>query len=299
MNWRGVLGVGAGALLPVPLLLVLLLSLRPEVQSPPSGAPRVSPVLSFEERMQRVTYHRECRRDADCEPPMGCVIDPRVYAHYCTDSQCMTDAQCPDGLVCRDVDTVSSEGLHVRFCVPLGYRKEGEQCIPLPPDRGYACEPGLLCADSRAGWCGRPCSLNEPTSCPDGFFCGNVPPEPICLPTCEERGCREGQHCIRHEDGISQCAVVHGPLCQQSPCPDGRECRVRTAALQPGTAWTECIQRCGPDKPLCPEGFTCDRWHCLPSCDPQDPHPCAEGYRCKQGKKPDRPWVCQPDWPDM
>lgn len=293
MKGRSALGVITGALLPVPLVLVLL-SLRTEAPSPAAEATRLSPVLSFEERMQRVTYHRECRRDSDCEPPMSCVIDPRVFAHYCTDSQCMTDAQCPDGLVCRDIASVRKQRL-VRFCVPLGFRKEGQECLALPPNRQQACEPGLLCADSGTGWCGRPCRLDDPTSCPEGFFCGNVPPEPTCLPTCEKRGCPEGQHCIRHDDGVSQCAVVYGPNCQQSPCPESRKCEVETSVEKPGKAWFECVERCGPDKPPCPEGFTCDRWHCLPSCDPQDPSSCPGGYRCKQGKKPTRPWVCQPD----
>ncbi|WP_253910492.1 hypothetical protein [Pyxidicoccus fallax] len=225
---------------------------------------------------------------------MGCVVDARVYTHYCTDSQCMTDAQCPDGLVCRDVDPVG-EGLLVRFCVPLGFRKEGEECLPIPSTREQACESGLLCAEVKMNWCGRPCQLDDPASCPEGFFCGNVPPEPICLPTCETRGCPEGQQCIRHYGGVSQCAVVYGPDCQQSPCPEGRECRVRTSLEKPGKAWTECVEECGPGKPPCPEGFTCDRWHCLPSCNPQGPSTCPEGYVCKQGKKPDRPWVCQSD----
>lgn len=294
MTWRMALGGLAGALLPVPLVLVLVVSLRKEAPtSSPEGLP-VSPMLSFEERMQRVTFHRHCRKDADCEPPMGCVVDSRVFTHYCTDSQCVTDAQCPDGLVCRDVASVKKR-LLMRFCIPLGVRKEGEECLPLPSDRLDACEPGLLCADSGAGWCGRPCRVNEPTGCPDGFFCGNVPPEPICLPTCEKRGCPDGQHCIRHKDGVSQCAVVYGPNCQQSPCPEGRECRKETSIEKPGKAWMECVVECGPNHPPCAEGFTCDRWHCLPSCDPQGPNTCAEGHTCQQGKKPARPWVCLPD----
>jgi hypothetical protein len=293
MNWRMVLGVTVSALLPVPLLLVLLSS-RPGAQTSTSATVRVSPVLSFEERMQRVTYHRQCRQGSDCEPPMGCLIDARVFTHYCTDSQCMTDSQCPDGLVCRELDTVG-DGPLVRFCIPQGERKEGEECLPLPSDRKQACAPGLLCANSGVGWCGRPCRKDEPSSCPDGFFCGDVPPQPICLPTCEARGCPDGQQCLRHEDGVSQCAVVYGPHCQQSPCPEGRQCRETTSVRKPGKAWTECVEECGPGKPTCPDGFTCDRWHCLPHCAPNAPNTCAEGYRCRQGKKPDRPWVCQPD----
>lgn len=293
MNWRMALGVIAGALIPVPMLLVMG-SVWTGAHAPTPEDTRASPMLSFEERMQHVTYHRHCQKPSDCEPPMGCLMDARLLTHYCTDSQCITDEQCPDDLVCRELATVNGGPL-VRLCIPLGFRKEGEQCMELPPDREHACELGLLCAGNRKAWCGRPCRRDGATSCPDGFFCADLEPEPICLPTCEARGCPEGQQCIRHYDGASQCAVIYGPNCQQSPCPAGRECRDKTSILKPGKVWTECVEQCGPGKPACPEGFTCDRWHCLPSCDPQDPNTCANGYRCQQGKKPDRPWVCQPD----
>jgi hypothetical protein len=288
-----ILGLVIGWFLPVPFML-LGLGLNPPSRPLLSEDPRVSPVLSFEERRQRMTYHRRCQQSSDCEAPMGCIQDVRVFKHYCTDSQCMTDAQCPEGSICRGLNTIGGGPL-VRFCIPLGVRKEGEGCIELAPDPKYACEPGLHCGGSRQEWCGRPCNWDGATSCPEGFFCAGLTPEPICLPTCETRGCPDGQHCIRHDNGASQCAVVYGPHCQQSPCPDDRECEDSTATSHPGKVWTECVERCGPDQPPCPTGFTCDRWHCLPSCDPQVPDTCANGYRCQQGKKPDRPWVCQPD----
>ncbi len=293
MNWPRVLGIAAGWLLPVPLLFALF-GLRWAVTPSAPENRRVSPVLSFEERMQRVTYHRHCQKSSECEPPMGCLGDARVHTHYCTDSQCTTDAQCPDGLVCREL-TTTGDGPLVRFCIALGFRKEGEECMSLPSDREHACEPGLLCADHRTNWCGRPCRMDDAAGCPDGFFCANVKPEPICVPTCETRGCPEGQQCIRHDQGASQCAVDYGPDCQNSPCPEGRECRVSTAPSRPGKAWTECVVECGPGQPPCSDGFTCDRWHCLPSCDPQNPSTCPEGYRCQQGHKPARPWVCRRD----
>gem|GEM_PF-3915422 len=65
--------------------------------------------------------------------------------------------------------------------------------------------------------------MNEPASYPDGFFCGNVPPEPICLPTCEARECPEGPQCVRHEDGVSQGTGVYGPFLPAStPVPRPR-----------------------------------------------------------------------------
>ncbi len=293
VTWRALLGAVVGVLLPVPLLL-LIGSVRhegPRALAPED--PRVSPMLSFEERMNRVTYHSHCAKPADCEPPMGCLADPRITSHYCTDSECETDAQCPERSVCRVLTTMRG-GPRVRFCIPVGLREEGERCLDPPPDRGYACGAGLLCGE---GWCGRPCRKEEPTSCAQGFFCADIAPEPVCLPSCEERGCPEGQHCIdTGRDGVSVCAVVHGTNCQQSPCPEGQECRHAILSKHPGEAWMQCIQRCGrPGRPACPEGLVCHRYKCQQPCDPQASGTCGTGYRCARDK-PDAPWLCAPDW---
>jgi hypothetical protein len=282
-----------GLLLPLPLVLLLgsVMHQKPGVQNSQGG--RVSPVLDVEERMRRVTYRRACQSSSDCEPPLGCLEDLRVGADYCTDSQCMTDLQCPEGQVCQSLATLD-EGPLVRLCVPLGVREEGQRCFSLPNDREAACAPGLLCG-GHEGWCARPCRQGEVESCPEGFFCADVGPRPVCMPTCEARGCPEGQQCVRFKEGVSACARVHGPNCQQSPCPEGRECKVLTATQHPGRVWMECIERCGAGHPSCSEGLVCDGWHCLPPCSPQEPGSCPEGYRCIQ-RRPDRPWACQPDW---
>lgn len=292
MKWRVAIGAFLGVLLPTPLVLLLSTAMMPTPRTlGPEGA-RVSPVLDTEERTSRATYRRYCEHSSECDAPLGCFFDLRIATHYCTDSQCANDEQCPEEQVCRAFGTVG-DGPLVRFCTPVGLRREGERCINLPRDKGAACGPGLLCGGNQ-GWCSRPCSKGDATSCPEGFFCAEVPPEPVCLPTCETRGCPTGQQCVRHEDGASACAVVYGPQCQQTSCPDGRKCEVFSESRHPGKVWMECVERCGEKFPPCPAGLACDGWSCQPSCDPEGPDTCAEGYRCQQ-RRPDRPWLCLPD----
>lgn len=291
MNWRALLGGLGGLLLTLPMALLLGSVMRPGLASQ-EGA-NISPVLDVEARTQRLTYRRDCADSSDCEPPLGCLFDLRIGAHYCTDSQCMTDEQCPEGLVCRAVATEGAGPL-VRTCLPVGVRQEGERCVRLPRDRGAACGPGLLCG-GRKGWCGRPCHVHEASDCPEGFFCADVSPQPVCLPSCEARGCGEGQQCVRFDEGVSGCAVVYGPDCQRTPCPQGRQCEALTEARSPGKVWMECVERCGEDFPPCSDGRVCDGWQCKPPCEPEGPDSCPEGYRCKQ-RRPTSPWVCEPDW---
>jgi hypothetical protein len=292
MSWRAILGVCAGLLLPLPLILLLGSLLRPDWEEPGPEGVRVSPVLSTEERLRLSTYRRDCGLSSECEPPLGCLMEARVRRQYCTDSQCATDAQCPEGQVCQLLAT-SGDGPRVRFCVPVGVRQEGEHCIELPEAKESACAPGLLCG-GRHGWCARPCRRGDAAGCPDGFFCTETLPQPLCLPTCEARGCSEGQHCIQFSEGSSACAQVYGPHCQQAPCPEGRECEVGQSSTRPGKVWMECIERCGEGFPACSAGLVCDGWQCRAPCNPQEPA-CIAGYVCKQ-HRPDRPWVCQPDW---
>ncbi|XXF78128.1 hypothetical protein P2318_34555 [Myxococcaceae bacterium GXIMD 01537] len=290
MKWPSILGGLAAVLLPMPLMLLLGQVMYPRVHE--AGAPRVSPILDLEQRTSRVTYRRDCSRSSECEPPLGCLSDASRRAHYCIDSQCETREQCADDQDCRALPTVGGGPL-VRRCVPVGVRREGERCIDLPDDKGAACEPGLSCVGTE-GFCARACRLDDPATCPEGFFCANVEPEPACLPSCTTRGCPEGQECVRYGEGASVCARVRGPRCQQEPCPDGRKCDLTDEPRLPGHVWFECVERCGDGFPPCPEGRTCDGWSCEPSCSPDAPDVCAEGYRCHQ-RRPDRPWVCQPD----
>ncbi len=293
MNWRPLLPVCVGVLLILPLLLLLGMILRPETGSETPTRVRISPVLDGEQRARLLTYKRPCLSSAECEPPLGCLYQSRYRHAFCTDSQCATDAQCPEGQACRELAT-KREGPLVRLCIPVGARQEGENCFPAPEDQESACAAGLLCAGMN-GWCARTCHPGAQGECPEGFFCADTTPQPACLPTCEQRGCPAGQQCIRFDEGSSMCAHVYGTNCQQSPCPEGQRCSVFGNPAQPGKAWFECVERCGKNLPPCSAESFCDDYQCLPRCDPQGADICAEGFRCRQ-PWPDLPFACRPDW---
>lgn len=295
MTWRRVIGACASMLLSLPLVLLLWGVVRPEIPAERSTRADLSPMLTPEQRVRLVTYRRECRSAGDCEHPLGCLFESRYLQSYCTDSQCLTNAQCSEDEVCRPLAT-KENGPRVRICIAVGVRQEGEACDPSPEDKIHACAAGLVCGGHNYTWCGRPCHPGtQSTECPEGFFCADTEPEPACMPTCEGRTCPEGQQCVRFEAGASVCATVYGPNCQQSPCPEGRLCRVLTDPPHVGQAWLECIERCGKDSPPCSAGKVCDVWQCLPGCDPQGPDVCGEGFSCSQ-LSPNTPFACRPDW---
>jgi len=291
MTGKMLLGVLAGLLLPVPLILVLTSVLFPRPQPQPQEDPRFSPMLTEEERLSLQTYRRDCRKSTDCEPPLGCLLDTRIVRAYCTDSQCVLDTQCPAGFSCRPLVT-TGDGPLVRFCIPHGLRKEGEDCFPTPSDQKSACAEGLVCS---RGWCGRPCQLDEPTSCPEGFFCADSPPRPACRPTCEGRTCPEGQRCIRDDRAdASVCAVVYGQDCQHSPCAEGKKCLALFAAKTQMSAWMECLPECGKDLPPCAPGLVCHYDACHRPCEPDGPNVCDPGFRCQRANDT-LPWLCHAD----
>jgi hypothetical protein len=295
-GWRKVVAICAGVLLPLPLVLLLGGLLRPEVPAAAPAGVRISPMLTDEQRLRLMTYGRHCGPGAECEPPLGCLFDVRYPRSYCTDSKCLTDKQCPEGQVCQNLATWG-EGPQVRVCVPIGPRQEGESCVDLPRRKENACAAGLLCG-GQEGWCARPCHPGDSNGCPEGFFCADTLPQPLCLPTCATRECPAGQQCIPFREGASVCAQVYGPNCLQTPCPDGRKCEVAYEPPHPGKVWMECVEPCGEGRPPCGAGKVCDGWHCLPACDPNSPEVCGEGYHCSRSLE-DGPLSCQPlywDW---
>lgn len=279
MRWRSALGLLVGALIPVPLVLALAL---PGGWAGHADTGNLSPMLSWEARRQLLTYHRFCQKSDDCEPPQGCLHYWRLVHPHCTDSECRSDADCREGEACQVLET-EGHGPRVRLCVAQGVRREGEQCMDLPQDGKEACAPQLRCS---AGWCGRPCHLDAPTSCPEGFFCGDGGEGPVCLPTCEARGCPEGQKCLRFNTvggrPVSSCVRVHGPDCQRSPCQDGQECNELDVPEYPGEAWMECRVNCEHDPSICPEGLRCHRYYCRQPCDPHVPGVCGPDRTCIQ-----------------
>jgi len=287
---RAWLGVLAGLLLLTPLVLILVMQ-RQRVHPVPPGKEHVSPILSAEERQRLPTYQRPCTRAEECESPLGCLPDPRAFQAHCTDSECLTDAQCREGFTCHLLLT-RGDGPRVRACVPLGLRQEGQRCLSLPRDQEQACGPGLLCG---ADWCGRPCEQGDSVRCPAGFFCADVTPGPLCLPTCEGHSCPPGQSCVRFGHEVSACAVVHGANCQVTGCAAHQRCDTLHREDRPGEIWMQCSTPCGKQgQPGCPAGLICEYFSCKKPCDPQVPGTCAEGYRCGQFRE-GGPWVCRFD----
>lgn len=279
-------------LLPVPLVLVLVAA-HHEGRSARARVD-ILPVLTFEERTQRTTYMRRCETSAECEPPLGCLNHWKLRMPVCIDSECMTDTQCGEGRSCQLLET-QDPGPRVGTCVAKGVRREGERCRSIPTHRDDACEPGLQCFE---GWCGRPCLMDAPERCPEGFSCAED--RAVCLPSCEARGCPEGQQCIQLNNRAasrngSTCVVVHGDNCQQSACPEGLLCQVFDVPRRPGEAWMGCRQRCGEGRPACAEGLLCRYGYCRQPCDPQASGGCGSGEKCDR-YAPEEPWVCQPDW---
>ena len=237
MRWRFLAALLGGLLLPVPLLVLISGQWLGWFSPSEHARGRVVPVLSEEQRRQLPTWHQPCRRSDDCDSPLACFYDRHVQGLYCTDSACVTNAQCDEGFTCGAVETWGGEVL--KRCALEGIRREGERCEPLSKRHARACSPGLRCND----WCGRPCEPEVSSNCPEGFFC---PPEggpegPSCLPTCEARGCPPGQACIRFRLGASVCAEVEGSNCQRLPCPRGQTCEARAPPEKPGTVKMRCL----------------------------------------------------------
>jgi hypothetical protein len=287
MKWRTLLVALLGLLLALPLAWVFSIPLLRTVPSRPEEVP-VLPVLPLEERLGLLTYERNCEKASDCDPQLGCFFNMRSQRTYCTDSACVTDQQCPKEFVCRVMKTEGGKSL-VRVCSLSGDRKEGEVCSLLPPTQEYGCEMGLLCK----GRCGRPCRLEDPTSCPEGFFCEDGLDGPSCLPSCEGRSCLEGQRCLPREGRVSLCVAVHGQDCQLNPCPQGQDCMVSEYPHRTGEVWMECLRDCGEGAPSCPEGTVCDLYQCHKTCTPENPSVCGPGFTCRS--RDQAPSTCVPD----
>jgi hypothetical protein len=295
-RWRTLLAAMSGLVVTLPLawlFYVAMFGWGARVTVAQGKAP--VPMLSSEERRSLLTYERSCKSDADCEPPLRCFFSTRSMSRYCSDSRCVTDMQCKEGFTCRTQNTLSN-GDPIRVCSLVGVRKEGEVCLSHASTLDYACEQGLLC-NSR---CGRPCKVEDPSSCPEGFFCHTGSEDgPSCLPTCEGRTCADGQQCVALDrpalEGkhASICARVYGQDCRQNPCPEEQTCLLQLPPQSVDAVWMQCVSGCGADAPPCPEGTVCHQYVCHKSCTPEDPSSCAEGFVC-QRKARREPWRCVP-----
>jgi hypothetical protein len=294
MKWRTRLAILLGLLLPLPLVWLLSFALYGHglgdaTDASPSQPMRLVPMLTSGERQGLLTYKQECRTDADCDQPLRCFFNMLVQHSYCADSTCMTDAHCPEGFTCQNWATHSGKD-QLRICSVVGVRKEGEVCLMLPSEREHGCERGLVCRDR----CGRPCRLEDPSTCPEGYFCEDDPSGPSCQPTCEGRTCPEGQRCVSRGERISICAQVLGQDCQLNACPQGQGCSVREYPEHAHAVWMECLQSCDMQgDPTCPEGTVCHLYQCRKSCTPQDSSVCGPGFGCGRNH-PSMPWACVP-----
>ena len=284
MKWRVPFVICLSLLLPLPLVWLLWkVSWNEFVTPQKADSLTVVPMLSHLERQGLLTYGRACKSDADCDPRLRCYFNMLTSDKYCSDSWCVTDQQCKDGFACQTYTTASDKDL-IRFCSLVGDRKEGEVCDVATRDRQSGCERGLLCHHR----CGRPCRLEEPASCPEGFFCEDDPTGPACQPTCLGRTCPEGQRCVTLWNRLSVCAQVHGEDCQLTPCAQNQVCMVSEYPQSGGQVWMRCAQRCAyDDTPPCPEDSVCVLYRCRKTCTPEDPSVCGEGFTC--GRNPNAP----------
>lgn len=265
--------IAACLLLPLPIVFSLW-GMKGSGTPIQQGERPVSPVLPLETRRALLTFERLCQRAADCESPLGCLQFPSGKS-LCVASECETDLQCPPGLTCRLIPTQGGSPL-VRYCVVAGTVKEGEPCSVNPAKPEWACMRGLLCS----GYCGRPCSLDDPSGCPEGFYCRDGMSGPSCHPTCEGRTCPDGERCVRYSDGDSVCGKVAGEDCQQTPCPRGQECSIGYTPGEPGRIKMKCITRCGASNPPCPQGAFCYYGACRRACEPERPDACGTREVC-------------------
>lgn len=254
---------------------------------------RFSPVLSLQERRKLLTFDHACRGSQDCEPPLGCLQDSRRFLlSVCVASECEVDTQCLDGERCQAVKT-QGDGPWVGMCIATGRRKEGQGCDRLPENQEESCAPGLIC---NRGYCGRPCQLDEPMSCPKGFVCERAGEGASCLPSCEEGQCPEGQQCVHFGGRVAACVHVQGKNCDRTPCPQGQECRIGYTPGVGNEVRMQCMQPCDEQKNSCPAGSVCFFGYCGRVCNPKATDLCGADEFCNLNVDPntrEKIWLCQ------
>lgn len=230
-----------------------------------------------------------CRDNADCPPFHACVVDRYDYVR-CLKDECAEDAECAPGSVCRVVRGRSGER-GPRLCVLVGTRKDGERCHdnPGPNAASEGCAVGLLC---QIMFCGRPCRMDQPSSCGAGSKCREGLNGPSCMPSCEEHGCPEGKTCVPFlDDSVSVCAAISGVNCLEKPCPNGQECQYwvsRSSDVVPMGCATPC-----DDSAPCPGGFVCAFGYCERQCFPSLPDTCEPGTGCSETDRDRFLWSCR------
>lgn len=210
----------------------------------------VGPLLSARELwlLQRST--RSCSRREDCRQPLECVDG------ICMGQECWTDAQCEPGYLCRALSALG--GATVRLCVLEGTQKEGELCDLYPLKERSGCQAGLYC---NIWYCGRPCQLGEPGSCPHGQICREGVDRPSCIPYCVQTGCPTGQVCARVTADFAVCGTLDGEDCEQTPCPAGQVCVTSVDRGRGMVVRRSCARPCS-EQISCPSDSACVNGYC-------------------------------------
>jgi len=292
MKWRIILGVTVGLMLPLSFLFDHCGAWlqKQQMQASSSQGAKLVPILARDERRALLTYGRSCQDQKDCDPPLACLSLAPGRQSVCADSSCMTDLQCKQGFTCR-TRQAPGNGPLVRRCVLIGVRKEGQPCFDNAREKDSACEQGLLCSGSS---CGRPCQLDVPSNCPEGFVCRADPEAPSCQPFCRGGDCPEGQECVGAGTDEAECMAVIGENCQRQPCPEGQQCKVvsYTPETEVWSATMECLTPCDGTHP-CPEDSVCFRGGCRRKCGPDAQDVCGAGRQCHEYPSKQL-WLCEP-----
>jgi hypothetical protein len=291
MKWRAILGVTVGLMLPLAFIFdhcgAWLKEYQTQIMTPQDT--KSVPILEPDQRRALLTYGRSCESQKDCDPPLACLRFSPTGESVCIDSSCRTDLQCKQGFTCR-TRKAPGDGALVRRCILIGNRKEGQPCFDSTRDLEEACERELLCG---SGYCGRPCQLDVPSSCPAGFVCRGGPDAPSCRPFCKGGDCPAGQECVGVGTDEASCMIVHGENCQRHPCSQGQQCNI---SYSPGSeAWTaemECLTPCDEKHP-CSEDSVCFMDGCRRRCGPGQEDVCGPRQRCAQYPF-DHLWICKP-----
>lgn len=288
MRWRTGLLILLGMMLPLPLVWMALMPLW-GMRAAETNT-QLIPMLSPEQRRSLLTYERSCEKPGDCQAPLTCFMETRSGIYFCTDSRCMKDQDCSKGFACRAFRSAENDSI-VNRCSPLGVQREGEPCDLYPDTQQRGCAPGLFC---EKGWCGRPCVLTDPASCPEHFFCGQGVNGPTCLPTCRGRSCPEGEQCVAFGERTSICAKLHGQDCEQTHCSSGQVCSTEGISDHADAVWRTCRTLCDKTRSTCSEGSVCHIFRCRQSCEPEGPDVCGPDRHCAR-RWPEDPWTCLPD----
>lgn len=207
---------------------------------------------SRQKELERTCNERDCLRcvnETDCPSGQGCgfQLENGKFQSYCMPSNCKTDTDCSDGLVCRRANS-DKAAVEVLRCVKPGGLSEGERCFQFSSDPKTSCAPGLVCPLLQ---CARPCSATD--QCRAGERCVRG----ACTKHCDQDSdCGASWACVRSQEfNFCRKLLGHQPNCDEpgSECDPGQAC-LKAASGQ--AVVFSCNQCCSATQP-CGAGFVC------------------------------------------